>query len=72
MRAGIETALDSRISLVTGHATKELMMPESSRPVGPWGKFVALFLGVPPIAVLAADDDDEADDSVAPRRGSEG
>ena len=46
-------------------------MPESSHPVGPWGKFVALFLGIPPIAVLA-DDDDEAADSSAPSRGSQG
>lgn len=39
-----------------------MMAEESARPVGPWGKFVALFLGIPPIAVLAADDDDESDD----------
>ena len=48
-------------------------MPEQSEPrVGPWGKFVALFLGVPPIAVLAADDDDESDDPAAPRPRSQG
>jgi len=31
-----------------------------------WGRFVALFLGVPPIAVQAADQDDAADDEPGP------
>lgn len=44
------------------------MPEESARPVGPWGKFVALFLGVPPIAVLATDDDDESDNPPRPSR----
>jgi len=48
---------------------EELIMPEkSARPVGPWGKFFALFLGVPPIAVLATDEDDEAENSAEPPR----
>jgi hypothetical protein len=44
------------------------MPDESARSVGPWGKFMALFLGVPPIAVLAADDDEDDDEPVAPQR----
>lgn len=45
------------------------MAQETARPVGPWGKFVALFLGVPPIAVLAADeDDDEEEDQPSAQR----
>ena len=43
-------------------------MPEqSARPVGPWGTFVALFLGVPPIAVLAADEDEDVDEDIPPK-----
>ena len=44
------------------------MPEESARPVGPWGKFVALFIGVPPIAVLAADDDEDVDEQALPER----
>ena len=43
------------------------MAQETERPVGPWGKFVALFLGVPPIAVLAADEDEDEDEPSAQR-----
>ena len=45
-------------------------MPEkSARPVGPWGKFVALAMGIPPVAVLAAaDDDEDVDEDVPPQR----
>ena len=42
------------------------MPDESTRPMGPWGKFVALFLGVPPLAVYAADMDDDEDHESGP------
>lgn len=42
------------------------MPDESTRPMGPWGKFVALFLGVPPLAVYAAEMDDDEDDESRP------
>jgi len=43
------------------------MPEESARPVGPWGKFVALAMGIPPIAVLAADDDEDVDEHDPPQ-----
>ena len=46
------------------------MPEESARPIGPWGKFVALFLGVPPIAVLAADDDGDVDEDTPPEQAA--
>ena len=44
------------------------MPEESARPVGPRGKFVALAMGVPPIAVLAADNDEDVDEHDPPQR----
>ncbi|MCR2802105.1 MULTISPECIES: hypothetical protein [unclassified Microbacterium] len=44
------------------------MARETARSSGWWGKFVALFLGVPPIAVQAADEDtDDEPGPFAPR-----
>ena len=44
------------------------MPEESARPVGPWGKLVALLMGVPPVAVLAADDDEDVDENDPPQQ----
>ena len=42
---------------------EEVEMPdESQQRMGPWGKFVALFLGAPPFAVHATDFANDDDD----------